>query len=288
MSNRLWLWRGVLPKRALNGQELAGTYELASMSRILQHVKNKNVGTMSASRGNLSEAENRKRNKEMKALIRKAGFGYIPIRGRYIENIGTNKEQAVDEDVVFITSDATEEAKGKLKHLMVQLGKKYRQDTILFKPFDSDEAKLVHTYGNKKGREINIGKFRADEIGEFFSRTKGGKHSFVFRHGQDDKKEDLAEQKALKEKQAEKNKKKLQEEERRKANIKEKQSRVFRKAESEKNKNQTKKLSVDEKDEWFYNMNKAAQQRYVKKHPNSKYAKQYKTMAFLRKLKKKI
>jgi len=61
----------------------AGRYDLneASLGRVYQLVvsnpKMKNRGVVTASRGELSKAENKKRNKELEADLRKMGYGFV-------------------------------------------------------------------------------------------------------------------------------------------------------------------------------------------------------------------
>jgi len=69
----------------------AGRYDLneASLGRVYQHVvsnpKMKNWGVVTASRGELSKAENKKRNKELEADLRKMGYGFVHVDGMWQE-----------------------------------------------------------------------------------------------------------------------------------------------------------------------------------------------------------
>ena len=69
----------------------------SSLGRVLQHTKGRNIGMITAHRGENSAEENNARNKELEGHIRKAGFGFIKVKGRYIENHGTPEARAVDE-----------------------------------------------------------------------------------------------------------------------------------------------------------------------------------------------
>ena len=69
----------------------AGRYDLneALLGRIYQHVvsnpKMKNWGVVTASRGELTSAENKQRNKELEADLRKMGYGFVHVDGMWQE-----------------------------------------------------------------------------------------------------------------------------------------------------------------------------------------------------------
>jgi len=54
-----------------------------SLSRVSEHVKGRNIGIITAHRGEFTAAENNERNKSLGHDIRKHGLGFIHVRGRY-------------------------------------------------------------------------------------------------------------------------------------------------------------------------------------------------------------
>ena len=155
------------------------TLEVSSLSRVYEHTKKRNIAAISASRSEYSPEENKKRTKELREDIRKAGFGFIKIKGRFIENQGTENEKPVDEDVCLIIGDDSDLGKRRLKKMVQALGTKYEQESILYKPFDSDDAELIETVGENKGQITNIGVWHPNKVGQYFSVMKHG-NTFVF------------------------------------------------------------------------------------------------------------
>lgn len=152
----------------------------ASFSRMYQHTQNRNIGMISASRGDLPAEDNNKRHLQLKDDIRKAGYGLVNLKGRYIENFGTKKAQNVDEKALLVISkdgDDHGQLLGHLKHL----GAKYGQDSILHKPHNSTTATLHGT--NKtgfpgKGNTHDVGPWHPNRAGEFHSLMKGKPFAF--------------------------------------------------------------------------------------------------------------
>lgn len=185
-----WEWTPMFERRLLMSQSVHGRYveEAGGMSRLYEHTKESNIGCISASRGENSKGENVKLTDQLRKDIREAGFGYVKIKGRFIENQGTDNEHAVDEEVALIVGDKTDEGKKKLKAFMEKMGAKYKQESILFKGHNDDEAILIDTVGENKGRETKIGKWHANKIGPYFSVMKGGA-TFVFTKEEEKKEE---------------------------------------------------------------------------------------------------
>jgi hypothetical protein len=134
-----------------------------SLSRVVQHFDKNSFAIISASRGIYSAIENSERTEELKEKVRAAGYGFVKMRGKYIEGFGTDTEKkSVEEDVLFIASrpmavisdDMTEKEKDKAKQInnsrngefksdMLNFGNEFDQESILFKPYGERRAYLI-------------------------------------------------------------------------------------------------------------------------------------------------
>jgi hypothetical protein len=153
----------------------------ASLNRVRQHVAGRNVGVITAYRGGLPKAENEARNTQLAADLRGHGFGFIKIKGRYIENYGSENANPVDEhSYLVVGKDGPDE--GHLKGVLSKLGQQYEQDSVLHKSHDQDEAFL---HGTKKdawpglGNAESVGQFHPNRAGEFHSLLRN-KKPFTF------------------------------------------------------------------------------------------------------------
>lgn len=152
----------------------------SSLSRIWQHSQDSNMGMITAYRGEFDIKQNEKRNKELTANIRDEGFGYIPVTGFYIENQGQEDEKKVQEKSFVVISSPDDG--GRLRNFLIRMGIKYNQDSVLYKDHASDKAKLIGTTAGRwpgKNVEVEVGKFTAQKIGQFYTKMKGHR-TFVF------------------------------------------------------------------------------------------------------------
>jgi hypothetical protein len=159
----------------------AGRYDLdeASMGRIYQHVvsnpKSKSWGIVTASRGELTPAENKQRNKELENDLRKLGLGFVHVDGMWREC----KDRSIDysecpDNMKVPTEEKSYFVPNVSKEAITKLGNKYKQDSVLFADGDTKE-KGEATYISAKGKEFNIGKFTAGKISQGYSKMKGDK-----------------------------------------------------------------------------------------------------------------
>ena len=160
----------------------AGRYDIneASLGRIYQHVvsnpKMKNWGVVTASRGELTPAENKQRNKELETDLRKLGYGFVHVDGMWQEcrkpdteykDCPDDMKVPTEEKSLFIPNISQE-------HIQA-LGKKYQQDSVLFadeKTKANGEATFIDS---KSGEAFNIGKFAPGKVAQGYSKMKGGK-----------------------------------------------------------------------------------------------------------------
>lgn len=152
----------------------------ASLGRVYQHTQDRNIGMMTAHRGEYTADENKKRNQELEGHIRKAGYGFVKVKGRYIENHGTKDAKAVDEHSYLVVGKKGDD-KGELLHFLKKHGHKYEQDSVLHKAHNEENAKL---HGTREGgfpgkdKEHDVGKFHPGRAGEFHSVMKGKTYAF--------------------------------------------------------------------------------------------------------------
>jgi len=90
-------------------------YSEQKLGRIYRHFAERNFGIMSAFRGGKAEKENMDRQWSLAQDLRKEGFGYIPIVGKWT---------GIAERALFIPNISTD--------AMLKLGKKYEQDAVIW------------------------------------------------------------------------------------------------------------------------------------------------------------
>ncbi len=147
-----------------------------SLSRIYSHSQGRNVGILTAHRGENSPQENKSRNEALKKDIKAHGYGYVHVRGRYVENKGEPNEKHVEEHSFMLIGHKGDD-KGKLKGFLSKHGEKYGQDSVLYKPHNARNAHLIGTRDGgwmKKGETMDVGEFHPNKIGDYHSALKKG------------------------------------------------------------------------------------------------------------------
>ena len=147
-------------------KELQEASNKSSERQRQKHEDGLSSAMVSAHRGDLSDAENKKRHKDLKNHVRKTGHGYVEIVGRYVERDDkTGKERQVTEKSLRI------DAKGKqkkhhteLKTVAKSLGRRYNQDSIALvsKKRKSSLHGIKDNSWPKKGKRVPIGTFHKD------------------------------------------------------------------------------------------------------------------------------
>jgi hypothetical protein len=160
----------------------AGRYDIneASLGRIYQHVvsnpKMKNWGVVTASRGELTPAENKQRNKELENDLRKLGYGFVHVDGMWQECRKPDTEYKDCPDDMKVPTEEKSLFIPNISQQHIQaLGKKYQQDSVLFadeKTKANGEATFIDS---KSGEAFNIGKFAPGKVAQGYSKMKGGK-----------------------------------------------------------------------------------------------------------------
>lgn len=142
------------------------------LSKIQQAISDPNISfaIISANRNEYSTQENKQRTKELMNDV--SSYGFIKLEGGYIEqNDKTGEKIPVTERSVLVKNISKEKA--------IKIGKKYEQESILWK--DEDGMRYINlTDGSenffKTGeRDINTNK-DINKIGNYFSRRLQGKN----------------------------------------------------------------------------------------------------------------
>ena len=111
-----------------------------------------------ASRDDLTSEENRQRHTALKNDVRKAGYGFIDVEGRN-----------VDEKSLLVVGKMGDD-KGHLLGHLKHLATKYNQDSILHKPHNSEKTLLHGTNETGypgKDKHIEVGSWHANRTAEF-------------------------------------------------------------------------------------------------------------------------
>lgn len=160
----------------------AGRYDIneASLGRIYQHVvsnpKVKNWGVVTASRGELTPAENKQRNKELENDLRKLGYGFVHVDGMWQECRKPDTEyKDCPDDMKVPTEEKSLFIPNISKEHIQALGKKYQQDSVLFADEKTKEKGEATFIDSKSGEAFNIGKFAPGKVAQGYSKMKGGK-----------------------------------------------------------------------------------------------------------------
>lgn len=152
----------------------------AKLSRVFQYVEDdsKDFGIVSSFRGGLSNEENMKRHADLKARVRKMGYGYIEMKGGYQEEGGV-----VEELSLLIPQIKKSE--------IVQLGRHYEQHSVMYK--NNEDFFYIGTNESagvgkvlmrfKKGEGQQNLELAKHKVSQFFSQLRKGDHAnkkFVF------------------------------------------------------------------------------------------------------------
>lgn len=142
-----------------------------SLSRLHRHIEaGRTVGFLSASRGNLSPAENNTRTKALRASLTKAGYSPVPVKGEYIEDHNGEKKQVKEKSFMIHGSDHAKVLRDLKAH-----GEAHDQDTVL--SVSKKHGSVFHGTGKSdwvpKGKRTRIGGAGiSTNVGDFNTRLK--------------------------------------------------------------------------------------------------------------------
>lgn len=139
-----------------------------SLSRLHGHIQAGHmVGFISASRGDLSPAENNKRTKELKRSLKRHGYTPVPVKGEYVEDHTGGKKKVKEKSFMihsgqtYASSLSTNPSAGHavfLKNLKKH-GEQFGQDTVL--SVSKKHGSVFHGTGKSdwvpKGKRARIG-----------------------------------------------------------------------------------------------------------------------------------
>lgn len=155
-----------------------------SLSRLHGHIEAGHmVGFISASRGNLSPAENNKRTKELKASLKKHGYTPVPVKGEYVEDHNGQKKKVKEKTFMIHSGQTYASSLTKnpdaghnvfLKNLKKH-GEQFGQDTVL--SVSKKHGSVFHGTGKSdwvpKGQRTRIGGAGiSTNVGDFNTRLK--------------------------------------------------------------------------------------------------------------------
>jgi hypothetical protein len=159
-----------------------------SLTRIVSKSGSGGMAILSGRRGDMTGAENRKRDARTKRRIRGAGLpGPTKVFGRYTENPGTSDEKKVGEISYVVSSGKMGKRKFKntIEKLGTEAGLKHKrnvegsskndQDTVLIQRNPKGPATLKGTSRTSwpgKGKNVKIGSMKPGRTGEFDTKVK--------------------------------------------------------------------------------------------------------------------
>jgi hypothetical protein len=137
--------------------------------------------------------EKRDRNDRLENMIKNTGFGYIKIKGGYIEDYNTEKARPAprekEEDSFMVIGGP--EDNNELRNFIIEMGEYWDQDSVMYV---SPNKKVYYigtnkTFKNELGEDlvnalhykeiIKIGDWHvANELDEYYSKWKGRKFNF--------------------------------------------------------------------------------------------------------------
>lgn len=162
----------------LDDIELSGKEDLreSSLSRLYQHYKEHDSGTISAYRGERTKAENKENSKKLKNYLLSNGYSVTQIQGAYEETDEDGNKKLVKE-MSYIVVDIKD--KGSLKKVLVDAGRKFNQEAITFSEKGGDYYLIMCD----SGEEIKLGKPMFGKDGEIISKING--RPFIFTECED-------------------------------------------------------------------------------------------------------
>ena len=143
----------------------------------------RNIGMISAFRKAYELEENLERTKLLQEKLEVSNLAtYIKLKGFYIGWYVTMGEKAPLYEISFLLTGLDRDDGGYLKGLLKKLGRKFNQDSILYKSFDKEEAVLIGTNDQDENEKptcpgmnslTSAGKFHPLRMGEFHTLMQG-------------------------------------------------------------------------------------------------------------------
>lgn len=160
----------------------AARRSLSRIFRIFTEPK-RNVAILTAFRDDYTLPENRQRNRQLMADIRRLGYGFVPVIGGWIEKQDSGEFRPVEEESIVVSgpmvervfTDGPVEAPGREAGLQFQanihkLVRKYDQDGALLKLSGSKSAIILE----KSGNTFSLGPWSLNKAAENYTKMRGG------------------------------------------------------------------------------------------------------------------
>jgi len=146
-----------------------------SLLRFIGEHAKKGFAIVSACRGDMSRGANVQRTKELKELIKNAGFSFKQVQGGFIENKGKGNETEVKETSFIIynfKNNGKPARKGELMRFALQACRRYNQDSILY----SEKGDRPRYYTQKGEIDSSFSRkfVLNDKQQEYFTDMKSG------------------------------------------------------------------------------------------------------------------
>ena len=148
-----------------------------TFKRLEKHFNENDCAFISACRGDNTASENNIKTEELKEKLRKMGYGYIAIRGGYIENKGTPEERPVEDEKSFAVFNNNDQAYYHTEFLkdMITLCAEFNQDAVLVKL----KGQLGHYYDKNGKASENFNYIDKNMVEQYFSRLRNTKFAFI-------------------------------------------------------------------------------------------------------------
>jgi hypothetical protein len=151
-----------------------------SFNRIDDHVRNRSIGIISANRKERKPAENRSNSKALEKDIRDAGYGFVRVKGGWVESQEDGSKTPVHEPSYIVVGHKGDDS-GKLKQFMQHHGSKYDQDAVVYKQHDAPHVSTISTSDrdpeSPRHSETNIGTYHPGKFGDYFTALHGDAYS---------------------------------------------------------------------------------------------------------------
>lgn len=117
-----------------------------------------------------SSEQNKAKTIELEKILRSRKYGYVPIRGGYIEEQRDGSKVVVEEDSFLVRKITKDEA--------LEFCKKFDQDAILWK--DKDGCRYLDRYGKQLSKNFIGFSQEKEAVKEYFTKIKRGNRKFAF------------------------------------------------------------------------------------------------------------
>ena len=148
-----------------------------TFKRLEKHFENNDCAFISACRGDRTAEENNVKTEELKEKLRRMGYGYVAIRGGYIENKGQPDERAVEDEKSFAVFNNNDQSYYHTEFLkdMIALCAEFDQDVVLVKL----KGQPGHYYDKNGNASENFNRIDKERVEQYFSRLRNTKFAFV-------------------------------------------------------------------------------------------------------------